>query len=164
MTLKIKNRHTLKTKEIRLLLDNIKHVFNENFFDENSLVETGYFEGIEIIFVNNEPCFFVYEDKIIFTLFGINKFKPKKKFVVVDMGAIRFVANGADVMAPGIVDADKDITEGDPVWICDEKNHKPLAVGLALLNGEQIINKKSGKAIKNIHYVGDKLWNINKSL
>lgn len=164
MSFKIKNRHTLKTKEIRLLLDNIKNSFNEIFFDENSSVEAGDIEGIKIIVVNNEPCFFMHDDKIFFTFFGINKFKPQKKFVVVDMGAIRFITNGADIMSPGIVDADKNITEGDSVWISDEKNHKPLAVGLALISGEQMANKTSGKAIKNIHYVGDKLWNFNKSL
>jgi PUA-domain protein len=164
MPLKIKNRHTLKTKEIRILLDKIKSVYSENFFDENSIVETGDTEGIKIIVVNNEPCFFIYEDKIILTLFGVNHFKPEKKFVVIDMGAIRFVINGADIMAPGIVDADNSIAAGDPVWICDEKNHKALAIGLALISGEQMINKASGKAIKNIHYVGDKLWNFNKSL
>jgi predicted RNA-binding protein (TIGR00451 family) len=77
------------------------------------------------------------------------------------MGAIKFVTNGADVMGPGIVDADKGISENDPVWICDEKHHKPLAVGIATINGEQMINKIKGKAVKVIHYVGDNLWNFS---
>jgi len=106
-----------------------------------------------------------YEYKIIFTLNGINIFKPKEKFVVVDMGAIKFITSGADVMAPGIVDADRNIVENDQVWICDEKHHKPLAVGIAIMNGEQMITEEKGKAVKTIHHVGDQIWNFGaKSL
>lgn len=74
------------------------------------------------------------------------------------MGAIRFVANGADIMSPGIVDADNNIEEGDQVWICDEEHYKPLAVGIALCSGPAMIKENTGKAIQNIHYVGDDLW------
>ena len=76
------------------------------------------------------------------------------------MGAIKFVINGADIMAPGIVDADNKIKENDQVWICDEKNNKPLAVGIALMTGAQMIIKKKGKAVKIIHHVGDNIWNF----
>ena len=102
----------------------------------------------------------LYGNKIFFTLHGLNRYKPKKKFVVVDMGAVRFVANGADVMAPGIVDAEKSISKFDPVWICDEKHRKPLSVGSAVMNSEEMINKNKGKAVRIIHYVGDDIWNF----
>jgi PUA domain protein len=106
-----------------------------------------------------------HKGSIFFTLHGINKYRPKEKFVIVDMGAVKFVANGADVMAPGIVDADININENDQVWICDEKNQKPLAIGIALINGEKMIAEKQGKAITIVHYVGDLLWNLTaKSL
>jgi len=111
-----------------------------------------------MIFIDDSPCFFYQGNNIFFTLKGLEKYKPKEHFVVVDMGAVKFVTNGADVMAPGIVDADENICEGDQVWICDEKNHKPLAVGIALMLGEEMKNEKKGKAIQIIHYVGDKLW------
>ena len=64
-------------------------------------------------------------------------------------------------MAPGIVDADKNISENDPVWICDEKYRKPLAVGIAVMNGEQMIKEDKGKAVKIIHYIGDDIWNFS---
>ena len=99
-----------------------------------------------------------HKNKIVFTLHGLNKYKPKKNFVVVDMGAVKFVTNGADVMAPGVVDADSDILEGDQVWICDEIHNKPIAVGIALVNGEQMISQSQGKVINTIHYVGDDVW------
>jgi PUA-domain protein len=161
MVLTIKNRHSLKSKDIKIFQNELKNFYNNTFINKKSFVETADLEGINIIFVDNEPSFMLYENKIFFTLYGLNKFKPEKKFVVVDMGAIKFVTNGADVMGPGIVDADKGISENDPVWICDEKHHKPLAVGIATINGEQMINKIKGKAVKVIHYVGDNLWNFS---
>ena len=163
--MKIKNRHRLKSKDIKRIQDELSNVFNSSFFDEKSSVETGDFEGTTMIFIDDEPCFMLYDNKIIFTLHGLNKFKPKENFVIVDMGAIKFVTSGADVMTPGIVDADENIDVDDQVWICDEKHKKPLAIGIAIMSGEQMKNKNKGKAIKTIHFVGDRLWNFSaKSL
>jgi PUA-domain protein len=165
MSLKIKNRYLLKIKDIKKIIGDLEKTFNEFFPLEKSSIETGEVDKQKVILVDNTVCFLFYNDKIVFTLYGINKFKPKKNFVVVDMGAIKFLVNGADVMVPGIVDADKAIKEKDQVWICDEKNKKPLAVGIALISGEQMIKDSKGKAIKIIHYVGDALWSsVAKSL
>ena len=165
MDFKIKNRHRLKEKEIKKIIEELKNEFEEYFFDEKTTVETGDFEDIKVVFVNGEPCFIYYDDRLLITLLGVNRFHPKTKYVVVDMGAVRFLTNGADVMAPGIIDADININEGDQVWICDERNHKPLAVGIAQMSGEEMVLEKKGKAILMIHYVGDRLWNfLAKSL
>jgi len=160
MSVKIKNRHRLKTKDIKKLQNELKNTFDSVFFNEKSSVEIGDFEDIRMILIDGEPCFVFHENKIVFTLHGIKKYKPQKNFVVVDMGAVKFVTSGADVMVPGIVDADKDIAENDQVWICDENHHKPLAVGIAIMTGEQMIQEEKGKAIRTIHYVGDRLWNF----
>ncbi len=160
MPTKIRNRHRLKRKEVRDIQNKLKETFTCDFFDGEVSVETGNVEGIKIIFVDDEPCFMIYENKVIFILHGLYRYKPKENFVVVDMGAIKFVTNGADVMSPGIVDADENIIEGDQVWICDEKHHKPLAVGIAIMNGEQMVSEEKGKSVEVIRYVGDKLWNL----
>jgi len=154
----IKNRHRLKNKDIRKILEELNSIFSKSFFDFSSSVETGVIEGFDVVLVDDSVDFMRYENALFLTLHGINKYRPSERFVVVDMGAVGFVVNGADIMAPGIVDADTTICEGDFVWICDEKNRKPLAVGLALMGGEQMITSKSDKAIRNIHYVGDVLW------
>jgi PUA domain protein len=165
MNVKIKNRHRLKSKDIKKIIEELRKYFDEDFFDEKASVDTGKIEDTKIIFVNEEPCFVYHNNRIMITLFGVNKFQPKTKYVVVDMGAVSFVTNGADVMAPGIIDADKNINEDDQVWICDECNRKPLAVGIALMSGEEMVQEKKGKAILMFHYVGDRLWNfLAKSL
>jgi PUA domain protein len=165
MSSKIKNRHRLKNKEIKNIQDELQSMYNQCFFDEKSTLEIGDLEGMKIILVDDAPCFIIHKNKTVFTLRGIYKYKPREKFVVVDMGAVQFVTNGADVMAPGVVDADKNIKENDQVWICEERHHKPLAVGIALMNGENMIKNRQGKAARIIHYVGDTLWNLTaKSL
>ena len=82
------------------------------------------------------------------------------KTVTVDMGAIRFVSNGADIMSPGIVDASEGVEPGDIVLIIDETHGKPLAMGVSLISGEEMVANDSGKAVETKHYVGDDIWNF----
>ena len=61
---KIKNRHRLKTKEIKKIQSELQNTFNCKFFDDKSSVETGEFDEIKTIFVNQEPCFIIHENQI----------------------------------------------------------------------------------------------------
>jgi PUA domain protein len=160
MCVKIKNRHSLKKKDIRKIQEELVKEFDEKFIDDKSKVEIGFLNEKQVVFLDEIPCFIYHDSMIIFTIQGLNKLALKSKYVVVDMGAVKFVTNGADVMAPGIVDADKDIKENDQVWICDEIHHKPLAVGIALMSGDEMIQGQKGKAIKTIHFIGDTIWNF----
>jgi len=160
MSVKIKNRHRLKNKEIHDIVHSLKIKFNFDFLSKNSSVEKGNLEGFNVILVDGDIDFIIINNTIFFTLKGLDKYKPKQYFVIVDMGAVGFVTKGADVMTPGIIDADEQIQKSDIVWICDERHHKPLAIGIALIRGDEMKGKHTGKAIKNIHYVGDKLWRL----
>jgi len=165
MNNKIRNRHRLKNKRIREIQDLVEKNFSDIIFDENSVFEIGDVNDSMIIFIDELPCFKLEDNEYIITLAAVNKYKPKGKYVIVDMGAVKFVTNGADVMAPGIVNADSNISVDDQVWICDEKHHKPLAVGIALKDGPEMIESDKGKAVRIINYVGDWLWNFSaKSL
>lgn len=165
MSIKIKNRHRLSDKDIKVLQHELNTNYSVKSFDTSSTIEKGEVTGITIILVDGEIVLMYYGDKLVFTVNGLQRYTPKDKFVVVDKGAVRFVARGADIMAPGIVDADENIIEGDQVWICDEIYHKPLATGIAVMNGKQMIDEQRGKAVNIIHHIGDTLWNqITKSL
>ncbi len=63
-------------------------------------------------------------------------------------------------MSPGIVAADEDIEKGDIVLIVDETHKKPLAIGISLITGPEMVENDSGKAIETKHYVGDNIWNF----
>jgi len=78
--------------------------------------------------------------------------------VIVDMGAVAHIANGADVMRPGIRDVRDDFGKGDLVVIVDEKFGKPIALGLAELDSIEMKRVSKGKVIRSVHFVGDELW------
>ena len=113
----------------------------------------------KIILINGSPSFFYYEKHLIPTLKYIHK-QNILKTVTVDMGAIKFVINGADIMRPGIKEINNNIKKDEFIAIIDETNKKPLAIGIALYDAPQINFMNSGKVIKNIHYLGDELWKL----
>lgn len=115
----------------------------------------------DIILIDGKPLIMMIGDTPFPTLKGALEHGITSKYVVVDMGAVKFVAKGADIMSPGITDADSDIHEGDFVVVIDETHKKPLAIGKALISGEEMVENNEGKAIKAIHYIGDKLWNLS---
>ncbi len=157
---KAKNMHILKQKKAKEIIKRIEEQFNEVFPISSQNISTGTIEDTVFYFLNQIPIAFAIDNQVMMTIRGILQFHPKNRFVTVDMGAVRFVTNGADVMAPGIIDADDSIEEDMPVWIRDEQHHKPLAVGIALMNGENMIQSSSGKAVKMIHYIGDTIWKL----
>ena len=69
--------------------------------------------------------------------------------------------NGADCMGAGIHMADPALQEGDLVWIRDQEHGKPLALGLALVSGDEMVEMTSGKAIQTLHWIGDDLWELD---
>ncbi|MDQ1252859.1 MAG: hypothetical protein QG646_2001 [Euryarchaeota archaeon] len=126
---------------------------------EDNILEKITLDEYSLILVDGKPLLFEIEGQLFPTVRGAIEMKLNKRIVTVDKGAVRFVSNGADVMAPGIVEADSEIKEGDFVIIIEEAHRKPLAIGKALMSGLQMVETDSGKAIKSITHVGDKLWN-----
>ncbi|MFH0978478.1 MAG: DUF1947 domain-containing protein [Candidatus Woesearchaeota archaeon] len=113
----------------------------------------------KIILINRQSSFFLREGVPVPTLRLLLK-NQFLKTLVVDMGAVGFVAEGADVMRPGIVGFDNDITEGEFVAVVDLQNRKPLAVCQAVMSSEQLKSTGSGKSCKNLHHVGDEIWSV----
>jgi len=79
--------------------------------------------------------------------------------IIVDMGAVPHVANGAQIMRPGIRLISDAFKKGDFVVIQDERFKKTIAVGVADLDSESMRAAVRGKVITNLHYVGDDFWN-----
>ena len=84
-------------------------------------------------------------------------------FVTVDMGAVKFVCNGAKVMRPGITNFGS-FKKGDIVMIKDQIHGKALAVGVALENSEAAKAMTKGYVIENLHYISDKMWETYKEI
>ena len=160
--IRIKKRGRLREKEIKALSEEISQKVGIQVFTLKDTIDKAESSDFDVIFVNNEILAMVISGKAFLTVKGLLKYNPPRSFVTVDMGAVPFVVKGADIMGPGIVDADKEINPGDFVWVRDVKNLRALAIGEALISGMEMLQKKPGKAIKSIHYVGDKLWKYDE--
>ncbi len=79
------------------------------------------------------------------------------------MGAVPYVCNGADIMSPGIVKTEGNFNANDYVLVIDERHRKPLAIATALIDSQTALSLRRGKTAKNIHHVGDSLWNQLKA-
>ncbi|BDQ31161.1 MAG: RNA-binding protein [Nitrosopumilus sp.] len=126
----------------------IKNLKVHQILDDAQII-TG--EGIKILKINEDYLPFLSETKML----------EKFPNVTVDMGAIKFMCKGANVMRPGI----KKYTEFEKdqlVCIVEESQHKFLAVGKALVASSELEIMKKGEVIKNIHYISDKFWETGK--
>ena len=159
--LRLRHRARMREKDAHRLSDDLANAFGipDPLPATVERADAGHFDvliaGSRILaFIRREP------ERIAPTCRLLLAKRPTKAFVTVDMGAIKFVNNGADVMAPGIVEADPGIRPGDLVWVRDERNKMPLAVGEALVPGGEMPRGPKGKAVKSLHHVGDPLWEL----
>lgn len=163
--MRIKHRHFLRTKEAKKIIEMIKIKYPKLFSKIKKQLEKNNIEIIitnlnhKIYLVNNKPTILELDGKNMIPSINIlqtcNEDLPR---IVVDMGAIPYIVNGADIMAPGIVKIEGKFNVNDVVSIVDERHNKAIAIGLALVDSEEMKNMKKGKAILNIHHVGDKIW------
>lgn len=158
MTIKIKKRNFLKKKKIK----EMKNELGEygNLLANKKNVEILEAEPNSFILVDGQPYIILIDNQPYPTLKAVLASEIDGKTVTVDMGAVRFVTNGADIMSPGIVDASENIEPGDVVIIVDENNKKPLAIGVSILTGPEMVKADSGKAVETKHFVGDDIWNF----
>ncbi len=140
--------------EIKELNNCLSELFSiNNFITKKNKVE----RRDDVIYVDNKPMFFYFEDKIVPTLKLLQEQNILKK-IIVDMGAVKFVVSGADIMRPGVVEIEEGIKKDDFIVIVDETHNKPLAIGTAMFSTDEMKTMTSGKCVKSVHYVGDKLW------
>lgn len=157
-----KRRHPIRKSQVTDLIGTLRDEIGPSaeLFAAKSLevLETG--TQMHIYLVDKEP-FLIEKDGVLFpSLKGALARPFPERRVVVDMGAISFVVNGADIMRPGIKSVSPDVKAGRPVQIVDERHGKPLALGISLFDAEDLLSQEKGKVVKTFHHVGDEIWNI----
>ncbi len=128
----------------------IKNVKVHQILDDAQII-TG--NGIKILKINDDYVPFLSEIETL------------KRFpsVTVDMGAVKFMCKGANLMRPGI----KSFTEFEKdnlVCIVEESQHKFLAIGKALVASTELENMEKGEVLKNMHYISDRFWETGKTI
>jgi PUA domain protein len=167
MNMKIKQRHFIKSSEIKILKDKIIEHYDQGFveaiFPKKAKVEVIQTDAGDTLYAVNKvlKLWKSNEGYIPVLTLLLNKQVDLKK-IVVDKGAIRFVTNAADVMRPGITYIEPSIKKGDIVVIVDENHDRALAIGKALLNADQMQETKTGKVVKNLHTIQDNVWKFEK--
>lgn len=80
-------------------------------------------------------------------LFSEKDRKKMRNWVVIDGDAVKFIVKGANVLAPGIADADPSIQEGDEIIVLTPENNV-VAAGRARMDGETMLKRERGMAVK----------------
>ena len=113
----------------------------------------------KIYFIDERP-YLLRTEKGLFPTLIFEEFLAKLPHVIVDTGAIGHICNGADVMAPGILEINGNFNQGSTIVVKEEKYNKNIALGLSIYDMQELKSIKKGKVIENIHYVGDIFWEI----
>lgn len=120
------------------------------YLDGASLLEIGDVRVLDI-------------DGFFVPFLGSEDLLAKFPSITVDMGAVKFMCNGANVMRPGIKEGTEFEKDGI-VCIVEESQRKCLAVGRALVSSAEMEKMERGETIKNLHYISDKHWEMVKEI
>ena len=119
--------------------------------DDDASLITG--DGFSAIKLNETYIPFLSET-------GLLEMFPK---IVVDMGAVKFVCNGATVMRPGVKNY-SEFEKDQIVCVVEESRNKFLAIGRSLVSSKDMITMTKGEVVKNLHYVSDRFWEAAKEI
>lgn len=159
-------RSFLKDREAKALLAQASERLKANI--EHLLKTEAHVEQVEteqttIYLINGRPLLAKMGGNLLPTL-TFTEYVATAPKAVVDMGAIPYVCKGASVMRPGVRRFEGEFQKGDLVAVVDEKYGKPLSIGETLYSRTESQEATRGAVIRNLHFVGDKLWASLKKL
>jgi len=153
----------LSKSETNELLDKLRSAWPHDAIPKVKSIKVYEVEEGTRLLVADDTVAVQMRDSIVPFLGSNPEVLQRFPFVTVDMGAVKFVCNGAKVMRPGIIDFGS-FKKGDIVMIRDQIHGKALAVGIALENSEAARAMTKGYVIENLHYISDKMWETYKEI
>jgi len=142
----------LKTVSEKWKID-VPKVKNLKVYEIDNEIQLITGEQIKILKIKDEHLPFLSEISIL----------EKFPFVQVDMGAVKFMCKGANLMRPGIKKF-SEFSKNDIVCIVEESQNKFLAVGKSEVDSSELESMEKGEVLKNLHYISDKAWEVSKTL
>ena len=158
--LSFRKRHRLKSKEVRQLGVRMEGAIGVDMLAGEPAVDRARGIDMDFLIIGGRVAYLVLDDVPFPSLRTILDQGLEGYWVEVDEGAVRFLANGADCMVPGVTNVDPAIAEGDMVYVRDGRHKRPLTVGMAMMPGAEMVIANKGKAVKTLHYVGDRIWDF----
>ncbi|MFP9059762.1 RNA-binding protein [Natrialbaceae archaeon A-chndr2] len=158
--MQVKSRHHLRSDVVSdietAVADRLGVTLEGDAYERVEFEESDW----EVVLVDGSPEIAYFDEEPFLTVRGANVYEPSQRIVTVDAGAVSFVSDGADVMRPGITEADELIEPDDLVLIAEESHGKILAVGRARVGGDDMVGSE-GKVVDSLHYVGDELYSFS---
>ncbi len=157
-------RYPLSRKDRKRLIERVKGIVDEitGILSRAKQIEVMRLRlnrlKVRIFLADGSPVLVELGNELIPSLFAL-RFVRLGKAVYVDEGAVKHIARGADVMVPGIVKIEGDFSVGDLVEVLDPAG-RPLAIARALMSKEEIEKSQKGRALKNLHYIGDRIFRL----
>jgi len=158
--LSFRKRHRLKGKQVKALGARMEEVVGVDMLSREPAVDRARGVDMDFLIIDGRVAYLMLDDVAFPSLRTLLDKGLSIRWIEVDKGAVRFLANGADVMAPGVNDADAEISEGDLVYVRDGHHKRPLVVGKALMSGPDMVIADRGRAVETLHYVSDRIWDF----
>ena len=159
-SMEVRSRHHLRSDAVEDLCDRLESSLGVDLAAETFEKVELAGEKRDLVLVDGDLLVSYFDGEPFLTVRGANEHPPSRGVVTVDAGAVEFVSDGADVMRPGIVEADEDIEPDDLVVVVEETHRKALAVGRALVPGPEMVGEQ-GRVVESLHHVGDDLYGVS---
>ncbi|KAI8899492.1 hypothetical protein BC833DRAFT_585540 [Globomyces pollinis-pini] len=119
--------------------------------------------------MDSNPMVFELNDVWVPTVYLVWNYPMMLPLLFTNQLVISKLFNGADLMVPGILkfeinqETKMSSTSFDRdaiVGICVIGSMHPVVIGKALLSSDELLSVNQGKAVLNLHFVGDSLWSV----
>ena len=160
----MRKRKPVRHKQVREVERQLEEVMGMDVDLSGGFIELAHFEGRDILLLDRTIVGIRVEigasQRWVPTIRGILHWNPDRCWSAAYSGATPFLLNGAYCLGPGLHIADPSVEAGGFVWVRDQDRGTPISIGVALVDGDEMMEMTKGKAISTIHWVGDELWMI----
>jgi PUA-domain protein len=164
---KVGRRYHIKVRRIKQILTEASRTLRVDVSD--GVAKGSRVEVVEVapkgavIVIDDRAAFIQRDEHVIPTLLN-ETVLHRLPTIRVDAGAVPYICNGADLMAPGVVNFDGAFKAGDIVVIVDDRFAKGIAVARTLYDTGEAAEMQQGKIAINLHFIGDAFWDAFKRL
>jgi malignant T-cell-amplified sequence len=155
--------HSLSKREVHDITNQISKSWPTNSIGAIKDLQVCVIDGNKRLLVGNDLVAIQLAPDLIIPHLTQHDILNHFASVQVDMNAVKFVCNGANIMRPGITDFTT-FKESEIVLVKDQTHKKELAVCISLVDDVTGRKMERGVVLNNIHHIGDIYWETKKTI